>query len=501
MKTPITRRGLLAGLGGGIVTAALSSTAIAEAPAASPVPKLRPGGAAKAAIPSLEALLEQAKLSGKVGFVVADARSGLVLEARNADLGLPPASVAKAVTTAYGLAHLGQGHRFSTRVLATGPVSGSRLKGDLVLVGGADPSLDTNALEGLVKALKKKGITRVDGKFLFYENALPYQRSIDPDQPDHLGYNPSVSGLNLNYNRVHFEWKRTGESYSVAMDARSDRVRPAVSTARMQVVNRDLPVYTYKASAGIDNWTVARGALGKGGSRWLPVRRPGLYAADVFQVLARAHGIALPKPGEVRSLPGGTVLAEHRSADLATVSRKMLKYSTNLTAEVVGLSASKQRGGKPRTLAESGKMMSDWVRENLGAKSVRFADHSGLSDASRLPARDMVSMLVKLGPDGALHGLMKEITPRGKDGKKLAGAGHAIRAKTGTLNFVSALSGYVTTADGTTLAFAIFSADMGKRRAVKRADRERPAGAKSWSARARWLQHQLISRWAALYGT
>lgn len=483
------------------MTAALSSTALADAPLTSSLPKLRPVDFIKQTVPSLEQLLAEAKLTGKVGFVVADARSGMVLEARNPDLGLPPASVAKAVTTVYGLSALGGGHRFTTRLLATGPVSGNALKGDLVLVGGGDPTLDTDALERMAKSLKKKGITRITGRFQYYENALSYAQSIDPDQPDHLGYNPSVSGLNLNYNRVHFEWKRAGQGYSVAMDARSDRVRPAVSTARMKVVNRDLPVYTYKASAGADNWTVARGALGKGGSRWLPVRKPGLYAADVFQVLARTQGVKLPKPSEARRLPAGTVLVSRNSDDLSAISRAMLKYSTNLTAEVIGLSASQARGGKAGSLAASGRLMSQWAKANLGAKSARFVDHSGLSEDSRLSARDMAKMLVKLGPKGPLHGLMKEITPRGKDGKKLKHAEHEIRAKTGTLNFVSALSGYVTGADGTPLAFAIFTADMDRRKAVKRADRERPKGAKSWSRRSRRLQYQLINRWAALYGT
>lgn len=501
MTRLITRRALLAGLGGSVTTAALSSTALADAPMKSRPPRLRPADFVKSTVSSVERLLDEAKLTGKVGFVVADARSGLVLEARNPDLGLPPASVTKAVTTAYGLAALGSGHRFTTRLLATGPVAGGRIKGDLVLLGGGDPALDTNALAAMAKTLRDKGIKGITGRFRFHADSLPYVQSIDPQQPDHLGYNPAISGLNLNYNRVHFEWKRAGQGYSVAMDARSDRFKPPVSIARMKIVNRSVPVYTYKASTAGDDWTVAKGALGKGGSRWLPVRKPGLYAAEVFQVLARANGISLPSPQEAKTQPKGTVLVARNSQDLSTISRAMLKYSTNLTAEVIGLSTSRARGGTPRDLAASGRMMSTWVKQNLGAKSARFADHSGLSEDSRLSTRDMVNMLVTLGPDGPLHGLMKEIPPRGKDGKNLKGAGHKIRAKTGTLNFVSALSGYVTASDGTPLAFAIFTADLERRKQIKRADRERPKGAKSWSRRSRWLQYQLINRWAVLYGT
>ena len=63
----------------------------------------------------------------------------------------------------------------------------------------------------------------------------------------------------------------------------------------MQVVDRAGPVYTYRRGDGVDEWTVARGALGNGGARWLPVRRPDLYAAEVFQTLVRSHGIVLDR--------------------------------------------------------------------------------------------------------------------------------------------------------------------------------------------------------------
>ena len=127
----------------------------------------------------------------------------------------------------------------------------------------------------MAQQLKALGITGVTGAFKVYAGALPYAKWIDPGQPDHLGYNPAISGLTLNFNRVHFQWTRDDDGYAVEMDARSERYRPPVDMAKMRVVNRDLPTYTYTAgNGGVDEWTVARGALGKGGSRWLPVRRP-----------------------------------------------------------------------------------------------------------------------------------------------------------------------------------------------------------------------------------
>ncbi|MBV7409286.1 D-alanyl-D-alanine carboxypeptidase/D-alanyl-D-alanine-endopeptidase [Maritimibacter sp. DP1N21-5] len=496
----ISRRFFLSGL-----ASTVAGAAVAEAPLTSIRPPPRgtiPSPALVAAstrsAPQIDALIAEAQLGGDVGFVVADAKTGVILEEHNGATPMPPASVAKAVTALYAFDTLGMGQVFPTQLIATGPISNGQLRGDLILVGSGDPTLDTDGLADMAQALKAKGVTSVSGSFKVFGGALPYVRSIDPEQPEHLGYNPAVMGINLNYNRVHFEWARAGNGYSVAMDGRSDRYRPAVQMARMSVVNRDLPVYTYKAAGMTDEWTVAATALGNGGSRWLPVRRPDLYAGEVFQALASVHGIKLPRPEPATAMPAGTPIVQHNSADVSTIAKDMLKWSTNLTAEVLGLSASAKRG-TGGSLAASARGMSDWMRQGLGAKSASFHDHSGLSDQSRVSAEDMVRMLAKIGPGGALHSHMKEVAVRGADGNTIAEPPYRIHAKTGTLNFVSSLAGYTTAADGNVLAFAIFTGDVARRRALSKAEMEMAAGAKSWSGRSRMLQQKLISRWVTVY--
>jgi D-alanyl-D-alanine carboxypeptidase/D-alanyl-D-alanine-endopeptidase (penicillin-binding protein 4) len=488
----ISRRFFLGG-----VAALTAGAARSEAPLTSPRPVPRLNTISRQAAGNIGDLIAQAQLSGKVGCVVANAQTGEVLGSHNPLLPLPPASVAKAVTAVYGLDALGAEHRFTTRLIASGPLANGRLDGDLVLAGGGDPELDTNALGDMARELKAAGLREVTGRFLVYAGALPYQKMIDPDQPDHLGYNPSVSGVNLNFNRVHFQWTKSGAGWAVSMDARTDRFRPDVTMARMRVVNRSSPVYTYDQEGDIDSWTVASGALGNNGSRWLPVRRPDLYAGEVFQTLARAHGIVLKPAESVARLPGGTVLVEHRSAQLADITRGMLLHSTNLTAEAIGLSASIARGESPRSLEASAKEMNRWMQRGLGAKRPQLTDHSGLSDDSRITARDMTEMLTRLGAGSALHGLMKVVEPL--DAKGNGAPGYSIRAKTGTLNFVSSLAGYITLERGPPLAFAIFTGDIPARDAIAREDRERPDGARAWNRRSRWLQKMLIQRWAEIY--
>ncbi|MCB2121898.1 MAG: D-alanyl-D-alanine carboxypeptidase, partial [Rhodobacteraceae bacterium] len=107
----------------------------------------------------------------------------------------------------------------------------------------------------------------------------------------------------------------------------------------------------------------------------------------------------------------------------------------------------------------------------------------------------MASALVRLGPGARLATLMKEIGVE-EDGVRLPATVHA---KTGTLNFVSALTGYFTAPGGRQMVFAIFSADVDRRDALGMSERERPKGGKAWVKRARGLQHDLIGRWASLY--
>ncbi|KNG94196.1 D-alanyl-D-alanine carboxypeptidase/D-alanyl-D-alanine endopeptidase [Pseudaestuariivita atlantica] len=505
MSSTYSRRFFLAAL-----MASAATSACANAPETSlkpmlrPAPKgpngdVRPQGRPRQA--TGEELIAEAGLSGKVGFVVADARTGQIREAVNADLSLPPASVMKALTGLYALDVLGPSHTFRTRLLATGPVAGGIVQGDLVLAGGGDPTLDTDALAALAAALKAAGVTGVTGAFRVWDGALPRLDRIDGSQPEHVGYNPALSGLNLNFNRVHFEWRRTGGSYRVTMDARSETLRPDVSMAKMVIADRDIPVYTYRNGGAFDSWSVARGALGNGGARWLPVRKPALYAGDVFRTVALGQGITLPSPVLATREPGGRQLAAHASPPVTEIVRDMLKFSTNLTAEVLGLAATARRTGRmPATLRASASEMRRWAAAKYALTDATLVDHSGLGDASRLSATAMTEVLMRARPTG-IGPLMRKIQMRGPDRKVIKGHPVKVRAKTGTLNFVSALAGYATAADGTPLVFTIFAADTRARAAIAKSDRESPPGARRYNRNAKALQQKLLQRWGAVYGS
>ena len=473
----VTRRAVLGGLGAGAFAPTLW---------------------AASGVASARDLIAQADLSGDVSFVVADRRTGLVLEEYNAAKLMAAASTTKAITSLYALEYLGRDYRFSTRIVATGPVQGGVVQGDLVLAGGADPTLDTDGLGVLAAKLGGAGIRGVTGRFMVWGGAIPYAAQIADDQPVHVGYNPAISGIVLNYNRVHFEWKRAGKGYELSMDARGEKFRPRAYTAQARLSNRKNPVYSYRDEGGKELWTVAAGALGKAGSRWLPVRHPDAYAGDVFQTLCRSHGINLPAPRPVSDFPGGQVVAAISSADLPTILRDMMRFSTNLTAEAVGMMASAARGAGAG-LGQSGRAMSDWIEARAGIGGAGFFDHSGLNVRSRISAADMVQALRVVGAPMGVRGLMKPFDLRDDRGKKMNGGPLRIDAKTGTLDYVSTLAGYLTVPDGTELVFAIFTGDLARRKRMKESDSDKQASS-AWVRRSKILQSRLLERWGALYG-
>jgi D-alanyl-D-alanine carboxypeptidase/D-alanyl-D-alanine-endopeptidase (penicillin-binding protein 4) len=262
--------------------------------------------------------------------------------------------------------------------------------------------------------------------------------------------------------------------------------------ANVSAVSREAPLFTYKGGTARDQWTVAQGALGKAGSRWLPVRHPEVYTAEVFATLMRAHGLRLPEANMISALPAGTVLAETRSDALSEVMRDMLKYSTNITAEAVGLTASGAGG-----LKQSAGQMQAWAAAKHGINSY-FVDHSGLGGDSRISASDMARAF-RSARAGILPSLLKEQGVRDANGKEIKGHPTRVVAKTGTLNFVSGLAGYIQPPSGKELTFAIFSADTRRRDTLSMSEREQPPGGPQWTRRARNMQAQLITHWAGQY--
>ncbi|WP_410217867.1 D-alanyl-D-alanine carboxypeptidase [Paracoccus sp. (in: a-proteobacteria)] len=422
-------------------------------------------------VPDPRAVVARHALPGQVSFALQAADEPLALGM--AAVPMAPASTMKAITALYALDRLGSNHRFRTMVFRAGDM--------LILAGGGDPVLSTDDLAGLAAQVVSTG-QQAPARFAVWGGALPHLPQIANEQAEHLPYNPSISGIILNFNRVHLGWSRVGMNHQISVEARSALNSPrAYSVTASPGDHRDL--FTYRNDPQHEYWTISRAAMGRSGSRWLPVRLPELYAADVFQTLCRARGLPLPAPEMIDRLPEGQVLATHDSPSVEVLIRDMLRYSTNVTAEALGLHAS----GAP-DLAASARAMQNWLGDR--GQGTALADHSGLSKSSRLSAYAMTRILAGPGRDLGLQRLLRQ-DPLSVDLERDPSARHKVSAKTGTLNFVSNLAGYVTSPGGGEGTFAIFCTDRMRREAA--VGQELPVGVSTWTRDAKMLQRDLLA--------
>jgi D-alanyl-D-alanine carboxypeptidase/D-alanyl-D-alanine-endopeptidase (penicillin-binding protein 4) len=133
--------------------ASVASIGLPSALLGTSTPILRPNFVVNRSGREIRELLKFAPVGSDITFVVCDTETGEELESFNPLRSLPPASVMKAITGFYALETLGPEFSFQTRLMTNGSINNGVLEGDLILFGGGDPTLDTDALYYLSKLL------------------------------------------------------------------------------------------------------------------------------------------------------------------------------------------------------------------------------------------------------------------------------------------------------------------------------------------------------------
>lgn len=452
--------------------------------------------------------------STQVGYVLFDPASGAIAAAVNIDEAFIPASVLKVPTVLAALQVLGPDYQFETRVLGTAPIRDGVLAGDLYLKGGGDPFLTTEDMLRLVRALKDRGLTRVEGRFLYDESALPRLNELNPRQPAAVSYNPGLSGLNLNFNIVQLTWSNRGEVTGTAL-SRSDTiavVADAISFApQPQAISKTIPFLLDREAQGGERWLLSPDLPRKGEVR-LPVRQPGLNAATIFRRLAAEQGILLPEPQAARAPGEAAWELRHESVRLETAAKLVLRYSNNLSAELIGLAAALRLRDGVADLGQSGGVLTQWLKERLPKtdwSGFLATNASGLSSDSRMTPRQMMAILTEahaLRSTGSdLYQLLSPVrwSDELQKGRDRNAAELVVRAKSGTVHFSRSLAGYMLTDSGRLLGFALFINDLEARAAydatMNQDELADPPGAAAWMKRARALERALVTRWVTQY--
>lgn len=412
---------------------------------------------------------------------------GDTLFAREIDRLYTPASNLKLFTAAAALDLLGPDYRFVTPLVATGPIDGDTLRGDLVLVGRGDPDLITDHLVALADTLAARGVRVVAGDLRadasWFDDVEWGPGWMWDDGP--FWYWPYISALTLNDNTVTVTVRPTapGDPVTVAL-------MPPTEYVQLRVTARTVPPDAATTLSVDRHWTPKAnvidvvGELADGADPVVAVRSvedPALYAVTVLRELLRVRDVDVAgaiRHGPLAGAPADTV-ARHVSDSLAVSLRNFLKTSDNLTGEQLVKTMGAETAGPPGSWA-SGLAAERVVlarAAGIDTLALRLADGSGVSRYNLVTARQVVALLAAMAARDSLAAVYSAALPvAAVDGtleERLAGtpAAGVARAKTGSLEGVSSLSGYVPTATGERLAFSImmefFTGPSAPRRALQ----------------------------------
>lgn len=415
--------------------------------------------------------------SSRNGLLVVDARTGRVVYSAGAERQLNPASNVKLVSTAAAIATLGADWAYETKLYGPAPDAAGKVAGDVWLVGSWDPSLRLGDLNELAGALAAKGVKEIAGDVIIGTTTGP---SGSRDALARAGLEVSVSGSGT-----------AGAPASVSFAPAVEHVtieNRAKTSAKKRKGRLTVRVTGHELADGTERLVVRVDGVVKPGQRvqaWRQVPKPALFTGHALKALLRAQGIGVRGVRRADGMPAGlAVLAVHASRPISELIARVNKPSDNWLADrVIWTAGAVKLGGAPAN--DLGlRVMSDWLATiGIAPGAYRLDNGSGLSHANHLSPEQLVQVLLAAGRDQTKTApdFLASLSVAGHDGT-LRGRlrGHAcagwLRGKTGTLNGVATLSGYVTAGGDDSLVFAIMTNGFRNRR----------------KAQVRAAQHQMV---------
>ena len=492
-----------------LVVAGLASRASSQTPpveSKSPVTVSSPASLAD----RITGILSEPQVAkGFWGIEVEELASGKPLYEHDSEKLFLPASNTKLFTTATALGMIGPDFRFSTTVETSGKLDRSgHVVSDLILRGRGDPNLSGRSLpyrlkterkfppdkvlEELADQIVKKGVRFVEGDLVGDDSYYAFERFGEGWAQDDLlwDYGAPVSALSINDNVIFLNispGKRSGDAAFVSLDPAvpyyqiENKVITTSSGAQDISINRELGSKRLQLAGTIP-------LADNGYHASIAVEDPAEFAAMILRDLLRARGVVIrgiarahhadpghsppggivlsppnfPSPVKKYTPPMPWVLASHQSPTLLEDIEVTDKVSQNLHAELL-LRLVGAVKGKTADVAGGLEVVRSFVSlAGITSDDLALYDGSGLSRRTLVSPHAVVKLLRYIaqqswgasfqealpvaGVDGSLSERLAEPATRGR-----------VRAKTGTLGHVNALSGYAQTASGRQVVFSILS--------------------------------------------
>jgi D-alanyl-D-alanine carboxypeptidase/D-alanyl-D-alanine-endopeptidase (penicillin-binding protein 4) len=422
--------------------------------------------ASGAALPrEVERAFRDAKVPlSSVGVVVQEVNGRKPLFAQQIDRPFNPASVMKLVTTFAALELLGPDYRWKTDAYLGGTLERGVLHGDLLLKGGGDPKITVEQWQAFMAALRARGLEAVDGD-LVLDRTFFAPIAHDPaafDREPLKPYNVGPDALLVNFKSVRFAFEQPS-----AGDAPVVTVEPTLSNitvgAQPQLSGGDCGDWRTNLHAVFIDQGVRAEAAFPGrypaacGERelWVALLDHPVYVHAMFDAYFRAAGGVFSGGWRSGVAPrGATPFATLESPPLWDIVRDVNKLSNNVMARQIFLTLATVDAPPPATTAHAAQTVRRWLAaRKIKAPELVLDNGSGLSRRERISVGSLAQLLIAADGSNVREEFASSLAVAAMDGtvqrrfQDGTVAGQAL-LKTGTLEGVRALAGYVLDRDG-----------------------------------------------------
>ncbi|MEX0905308.1 MAG: D-alanyl-D-alanine carboxypeptidase/D-alanyl-D-alanine-endopeptidase [Balneolaceae bacterium] len=408
--------------------------------------------------------------------------SGEIIEDLNSGNLVRPASVFKLISSGAFLDKLGPGYTFETSLYGRGYQEGERWRGDLIIVGTGDPSINGEfynndplfLFEKWYRVLESHGIRQIDGNLVAvngYFDDIPYPQGWEWDDLSYY-YAPEISALSFNFNVVDLEVTAEGEVGSVPGIQWFPFNTPYVNFVNEQLITPSTSRYdeSYRRVLGT-NTIVLRSTLPQGyyETEPLSVANPAMYFIDTFsRYLERGN---IPVLGQLlveQDYRNGreedlTLLDRHVSEPLYKMVEWLNRESDNFYTEML-LKAMAAESYGVQGSTELGLEILKGYMDKMGfdTLNVNLRDGSGMAPATLIQAGDLNQFLVNIGQEEYFDYYYNSLSTGGINGTLSYRFRNSIvrekfYGKTGFVSGVRSLAGFLDTQSGQRLAVSIFT--------------------------------------------
>ena len=425
-------------------------------------------GMANAALPIsvIEALKQSGIPQSSVGIYVQAVDEPQPIISHHPELSMNPASVMKLVTTNAALDLLTPAYHWKTEIYRDGPVSNGVLNGNLIIKGYGDPSFKAQDFWRLLMAVQQAGIRQINGD-LIIDKSIFAENIIRPafDNEVWRAYNAEPSAFLVDGRHTSFKFSVAESAVHISQEfelneievvnrlqlSQADcgdwRSRFAYSVQSKQNANLNGVVVTFNGSFSPEC-----------GERYLElsVLNDEQYAFYTFKKLWGELGGTFTGKLKVRvdnksqEIKTSEIkVIEQMSEPLGYVIRDMNKWSNNLTARQLLLTLAAEKQGVPATESVGASVIKNWLAaKNIDAKKLVIENGSGLSRIERISSEHLGWMLVSAYNSPAMPEFIASLPILGLDGTaqrrmKESAAQNRVHMKTGSLEGVSSVAGYI----------------------------------------------------------